>query len=84
MTWRVEMGDSVPMVAEVLGAQAAWRKLTKAGRDALEAAYPAGPLVAHPNTKRALWRHGFITYDERANGVLTEAGMRTVKWSVKP
>ncbi len=34
MTWRVEMGNAVPMVAEVLGAQATWKKLTKAGRAA--------------------------------------------------
>ena len=33
MTWRVEMGDAVPMVAEVLGAQAAWKKLTKPAQE---------------------------------------------------
>lgn len=75
MTWRVEIGpNSTHLLVEVLNAQSIWRKLTKPAQAAVQAAYPDGVVKAHWRTKRALWKHGFIDYDARADGVLTEAG----------
>ncbi len=86
MTWRIEMGDAVPMVAEVLGAQAAWKKLTKAGQAAVESATTDTLLVyAHPLTIKALERHGLVVgaaYSSRIAS-LTDAGRRLAYWNAR-
>ena len=79
MTWRVEMGDAVPMVAEVLGAQAAWKKLTKPAQEAVLAAYLSGGKVkTKPQTRQVLERRGIVSGSE-----LTDAGRRLVYWNAR-
>jgi hypothetical protein len=88
MTWRIEIGTGTNRVllGEILTAQSAWGRLTKAAREAVEAAYPDGEVEAHPLTINALERHGFLvpTDFETRFGVLTEAGKAVAKWCVKP
>lgn len=78
MKWRVEIGpDPVPLVAEVLQAQALWKKLTRNQQTAMLAAYPDKRVVGHPLTLNALERHGLMTGEPK----LTEAGQVLVKWN---
>ena len=73
------------LLVSFLTCSRAWRRLSKPARSALQAAYTENILVyAHPNTLRSLWKHGFITYDEQAWGVLTDAGREVCRWMVKP
>lgn len=89
MTWRIEIGTGTNRVllGEILTAQSAWGRLTKAGRAALEVATKENILVyAHPLTIKSLERHGFVVgtaYSSRT-AVLTEAGKAVAKWCVKP
>lgn len=63
-------------MAEVLTAQAIWRRLSKAQRAALLAAYPDGRVTAHPSTLAALQRHELTADDQ-----LTEAGRLIARWN---
>lgn len=96
--WKIGLNPAPPggsgyWVVDVMNAQMAWRRLSKPAREAVEAAYPDGELRAHPNTVRALERHGFITmpdqhiphgYQVEAFGFLTDAGKAVARWCVKP
>lgn len=91
MTWTVEVTKANPeqvtthdLLVSYLAAQAYWRRLSKPARAAVALAWNLDTIVvAHPNTLRALYKHGFITYDERANGVLTAAGRAIARHCVK-
>ena len=85
MTWRVEMGDAVPMVAEVLGAQAAWKKLTKPAQEAVQAAYRRnGAVKCHWRTRDSLTLHGVAAWDNAAQDwLLTDAGRRLAHWNAR-
>ncbi len=86
MTWRVEMGDAVPMVAEVLGAQVAWKKLTKPAQEAVLAAYRSGGRVeANSLTILTLERHGVVQLvgETMRSAALTDAGRRLAYWNAR-
>lgn len=87
MNWRIELGDTdkeMPIIT-VIKAQAIWKRLSKPAQDAVEAAWTKSFLVyGHRNTLRSLHQHGFITYDPRGWGVLTEAGKAVARWNVTP
>ena len=86
MTWRIELSDTnddIPVVT-VIKAQAIWKRLSKAAQEAVEAAYPDGWVVAHPATRNALVRHGFIMRNGPTGWGLTDAGRSVAKWCVKP
>ena len=87
--WKIGLSPQAtretPTIIGPLTALMAWRRLSKPAQAALRAATTENILVyAHPNTLRALWKHGFITYDEQAWGVLTDAGREVCRWAVKP
>src|SRR5207302_1429275 len=68
--WKISLESvdrDIHLLGVVANAQEAWSRLTRPARVAVEAAYPDGAVKAHANTKRALWKHGFIDYDERAD-----------------
>jgi hypothetical protein len=80
------------VLVSFLASSAAWKRLSKPARAAVEAAYPDGEVRAHPNTIKALARHGFIDmpkqhipfgYQTEAFGFLTEAGKAVVRWCVR-
>lgn len=79
MAWRVEMGGSGPLVAEVLQAQAIWRKLSGKQQAAMLAAYPDSRVIGHPLTLNALERHGLMTGEPK----LTDAGRIIVRWNLE-
>lgn len=83
MTWRVEIGtEKQPLIAEVLNAQAIWKKLSKPAREAVLAAYPDSWVGAPPATARALERHGFVEHHKSTGLItLTEAGKAIAKWN---
>ena len=61
-----------------------WRRLSKPARAAVSTAWNLNTIVVgHPNTLRSLYKHGFITYSEEANGVLTDAGRVVARHCVK-
>lgn len=84
MTWRVEIGtEEASLIAEVLNAQAIWKKLSKPAREAVLAAYRRdGQVRGHWATHASLERHGFIAWDNAAQAcILTEAGKAIAKWN---
>lgn len=83
MTWRVEIGtEKQPLIAEVLNAQAIWKKLSKPAREAVLAAYPDKGVRGHPHTRDSLTLHGFAAWDNAAQDwLLTEAGKAIAKWN---
>jgi len=73
-----------PVILGPLTALMAWKRLSKPARAAVEAAYPDGPVVAHPLTIAALHRHGFVVGGNWEGLVgLTEAGKAVAKWCVR-
>lgn len=83
MTWRVEIGtEKQPLIAEVLTAQAIWKKLSKPAREAVLAAYPDKGVRGHSRTRDSLTLHGFAAWDNAAQDwLLTEAGQAIAKWN---
>jgi len=72
------------LLVDFLESTRAWKRISKDARDAVAAAYPDGVVDAHPNTMRALWRHGFVVSGNWHEAiVLTEAGKAAAKWCVK-
>jgi hypothetical protein len=83
MTWRITMADvgERPAVEVVLHAQLAWKRLTKTQRAAIADAWTKNFLVyGNPRTLRSLQEHGFISWDPRGWGALTEAGKSVARW----
>lgn len=85
--WKIGIGpEPIPLLAEVLQAQAIWKRLSKKQRQAVEEATRENILVyAHPLTIKALERRGFVigtAYSSRT-AVLTDAGHVVAKWCVK-
>lgn len=87
MTWKIELSDgSGPVIADMLEAQQAWKRLSEPAREALEAAYPDGLIRGHFNTVDALYRHGFVEWKDapgRLTGYhLTDAGKAVARWNL--
>ena len=84
--WKIEVVKADPenigthdLLVSFLTCSNAWKRLSKAARAAVEAAYPDGSVHCHPATLHSLRAHGFVE-----GWSLTPAAREVVRWMVRP
>lgn len=87
MNWTIGLGDGrcTYPIMDALSAGWAWDLLSEKAQAAIAEAWRNDrDVTAHPNTMHALQKHGFITWGQGYNGVLTDAGVAVARWMVPP